>query len=293
MKKYKIELYNIVILFFATQVLLGCDFAPKDVSYLKKAIRSEEQQNYTQAILFLNQAIDFSKDTQLLLRAANRGLDILKHFTTDKLENQLADQSKSTLQIKYLHLILLYSQDRKQRISSQKAIADIYFNNIKDYHKAIEELSRLLTLDLSEKDIANIKLKIAKSYYHIGNFQQSKLELQKLEQNSQPSFEILLLKGHILIGERSYDESVLIFESLIKSFPKKAVTDKVFLTLSLCYEEQKEFQKAISLLSNFLENNKLSLDISQRQFIAMKIQRLKETYKMQPGVFQVGQTYRR
>ena len=293
MKKYKTRFYNIAILFFVGQILLGCNITKKDISYFKKAVRSEEQQNYTQAILFLNQAIDFSKNPQLLLQAAKKGLDVLKHFTKDKLESKLLGQSKSILQIKYLRLILLYSQDRKQRVSSQKAIADIYFNNIKDYYKAIEELSRLLLFELSKQEIEAIRLKIAKSYYHIGKFQQAKVELQKREQPSQRSFEALLLKGDILLGERSYDESALIFEDIIKSFPKRSATDKVFLTLSLCYEEQKEFQKAISLLSKFLNNNKSSLDTSQKQFIAMKIQRLKDTYKMQPGVFQVGQTYKR
>ena len=282
-----------IIVYAIICVLLGCNVTKKDVSYFEKAIKSEKQQNYTQAILFLNQAMDFSKDPQLLVQIAKKGLDILKQFTTDQLEDELLGQSKSRLQIKYLRLILLYSQDRKQRISSQKSIADIYFNKIKDYHKAIEELSRLLTLDLLEKNIEEIRLKTAKSYYHIGNFQQAKIELEKLEQNRSPSFETLLLKGYILLGERNYDESALIFEDLIKRFPKKAFTDKVFLTLSLCYEEKKEFQKAISLLSDFLNNNKSSLATSQRRFIAMKIQRLKETYKMQPGVFQVGQTYRR
>ena len=293
MKKNKIQFYNTVILFFITHVLLGCNVTTKDISSFQKAKEYEEQQNYTQAILFLNQAIDFSKDPQLLVQIAKKGLDILKQFTTEKLKGELLGQSKSRLQINYLRLILLYSQNKKQRISSQKSIADIYFSNIKDYHKSIEELSRLLTLDLPEKDVKDIQLKITKSYYHIGNFQQAKIELQKLEQNRSPSFETLLLKGDIFLGERNYNESALIFEDIIKSFPKKAVTDKVFLTLSLCYEEQKEFQKAISLLSNFLNNNKSSLNVSQKQFIAMKIERLKATYKMQPGVFQFGQTYRR
>ena len=289
----KRNIYIAILTYCMTQGFLGCNLEKKDVSYFKKAQESAKQQNYTQAILFLNQAIDFSKDPVLLLQIAKKGLDILKQFTTDQLEGELLGQSKSLLQIKYLRLILLYSKDREQRISSQKAIADVYFNNIKDYHKSIEELSRLFMLDLSEKDVKDIQLKITKSYYHIGNFQQAKTELQKLEQNRSPSFEALLLKGYILLGERNYDESALIFEELIKRFPKKAATDKVFLTLSLCYEEQKEFQKAISLLSHFLNNNESFLDVSQRQFIAMKIQRLRETYKMQPGVFQVGQTYRR
>ena len=272
---------------------LGCDLTKKDVSYLEKAIKSEEQQNYTQAIAFLNQAIGFSKDSDLLLQIANKGLDILKHFTKEQLEGELLGQSKSLLQIKYLRLILLYSQDRNQRISTQRSIADTYFNNIRDYHKAIEEFSRVLALKLPEEEIKDIRLKIARSYYHVGNFQQAKIELQKLGQNSKASFEKLLLKGHILLGERVYDKASLVFEDIIKKFPKEGNTDKIFLTLSLCYEEQKEFQKAISLLSEFLSNNTASLEASQRHFITMKIRRLEETYKMQPGVFQVGQTYKR
>ena len=293
MKKHKVRFYIVVLVYCAAQVLLGCNITKKDVFYFKKAKESEKQQNYVQAISFLNQAIDFSKDPQLLLQVANKGLEVLKHFTTDKLEGELIGQSKSKLQVKYLRLILLYSEDRKQRISSQRKIADIYFNNIKDYHKSIEAFTNLLSLDLPGKDMKEVKLKIVKSYYHIGNFQQAKIELQRLAQDEQPSFEILLLKGDILLGEGNYDESALLFEDLIKKFPSRAVTDKIFLTLSLCYEEQKKFQKAITLLSDFLTNNKSSLSISQSQFIVMKIQRLKETYKMQPGVFQVGQTYRR
>ena len=293
MKKLKVKFYIIRISCCLILFLLGCNAIKKDVSYFKKAQESEQQQDYTQAILFLNQAIDISKDPQLLLQIASKGLDILKHFTKDKLEGELLGHSKSFLQVKYLRMVLLYSQDRKQRISSQRAIAEIFFNNIKDYHKSIEAFSRLLGFDLSKKDISDIQLKIAKSYYHIGNFQQAKIELQKLEKTDQISFEISLLKGHILLGERSYDESALIFEDMIKRFPKKAVTDNIFLTLSLCYEEQKEFLKAISLLSHFLENNKPSLNGSQSQFITMKIERLKAIYKMQPGILQVGQTYKR
>ena len=293
MRQHKVKFYIAILMCCTAHLFLGCEFAPRNVSYFNKAVKSEERQNYTQAIVFLNQAIEFSKDPQLLLQFANKGLDLLKHFAKEQLEGELLGTSKSGLQIKYLRLILLHSQDRKQRISSQKAIADIYFNNIKNYHKAIEELSRLLLLKLSEEVVEEVKLKIAKAYYHIGKFQQAKTELQKLEQNNKASFEVLLLKGHILLGERAYGKASLVFEDVIQQFPKEGNTDKILLTLSLCYEEQKKFQKAISLLSDFLNNNKVSLDASQRQFIAMKIQRLKETYKMQPGVFQVGQTYKR
>lgn len=96
-----------------------------------------------------------------------------------------------------------------------------------------------------------------------------------------------------MLGEGKFDQSALIYESLIKKFPNKSIANKVFLTLSICYEEKKEFQKAIDLLSEFLKNHSSSLNESDRNFISMKIQRLKETYKMQPGVLQPGQKYRR
>ena len=271
----------------------GCAKSPEDISYFKKAQKSERQKNYTQAIFFLNKAIDTSENPQLLLQAAKQGLYILKYSIKNELEDKLKGHSKNRLQIRYLRLILIYSQDEVERLSSQKSIADIYFNTIKDYHKAIEELSRLFTFNLSKSQILEIRLKISKSYYHIGKLQQARIELEKIEKNSKPSFEVLLLKGNILLGEEKLDQSALVYENLIEKFPKKSITNKVFLTLSLCYEEQKKFQKAIDLLSKFLKDHTSSLDISDRNFISMKIQRLKETHKMQPGILQPGQKYRR
>ena len=268
----------------ALGLFLACTRTPKNVSYLEKA---KESPNPTQAIVHINKTIELNKDPQLLLKASQLGLHIINNDS----QNNIQSAFKINLRLRYLRLVLLYSQDREERLASQKKIANIYFNDIRNYNGAIDELSQLLDFKLSRSAKLDIQLKIARSYYHIGKLEQAQIELQKIQQSDQ--FEVLVLQGDILLGQRNFQQASSVYESLIEKFPQKSITNKVFLSLSTCYEEQKEFQKAITFLSKFLEDYKSSLDASERDFISMKIQRLERIYKMQPGVLQPGKKYRR
>lgn len=265
----------------------GCR-ATRDVVFYKKAQDSQNKQEYVQAILFLNKAINLSDDPKLLLRSAKKGLYILKKF----IKNELQETSKNLFQIRYLRLILLHSHQSRQRFLAQRRLADIYFNNMRDYRRAIEALTHLLAFNLTQPQRQETQLKIAKSYYYIGKLDQAKVELEQIRQEGRFIYDVLLLRGHIFLGEKQLERAILTYKDLMRRFPKRSMQDQVFLTLSTCYEEKGAFKSAIQLLEGFLkENNGLGED--QKTFIAMKIQRLQETHKMQPGVFQEGERYRR
>ena len=88
----------------------------------------------------------------------------------------------------------------------------------------------IFNLDAVEK--LNIQLKIARSYYHIGKLEQAHIEIQKIQQGNQ--FEVLVLKGDILLGQRRFHRAASIYEETIKKFPQQSIANKnVLITVYL------------------------------------------------------------
>ncbi len=193
----------------------------------------------------------------------------------------------ATLEIKefrrganYYQFLVLHSKDPNERVSSQKQLASIYFDQLQNYEAAIVELNKLITESETDVEVARYKLDIARSNYYLNNFFQAHSELDDvLKRNIDASerFSALVLKANIYIAQKEYAKAIEGLRKVIELYPQKALQENVYQTLSVCLEESGNYKEAISTL----ESNKEKL--SQQDYIELRIKRLKEREKNRPG----------
>jgi len=176
--------------------------------------------------------------------------------------------------------IVLNSPSPTDRLEAQKKIADLYFTQILDYSQTITEYSRLIELPHTQQDDLLYRTAIAKSYYYQNNFFQSQSEIDTIMKKKfakDQLFDPLLLKANILLTTKQLDEAIIVLNKLILDYPVKAKTEAIGLVLALCYEEQKNYSKAIETLQG------LNASYPRKTFIENRIQTLRERQGYLPG----------
>ena len=124
------------------------------------------------------------------------------------------------------------------------------------------------------------KMKLARAYYYQNNFAQAENEADEFlatNPSSDLKFDMVFLKGNISLAKKDLPAAVIIFKSLLQEFPERAIKDNVGLTLSVCYEEMKDFKSAIETLEKLKESHPMP------EYIDIRIKRLQERLKNQPG----------
>jgi tetratricopeptide (TPR) repeat protein len=260
---------NRVLVLFFVLAFLGCSFRVETV-YFEKAVKAEKEGNYPQAISDLKRVIEVLPDSKIALEAAQKGAFLARTFTEDY----------GSL-LFFLNTILLGSSSANVRIGAQREIADIFFENLANYPRAIEEYSRLLPLSIPEAEKKIIQLKVARAYYFMGQFQQALYEIEAFEKsdlNEDQKFDAQLAKANIFTGQKKYDLAIEALDGLLKDYPQRAKSEKLLLNLAVCYEEKKEFEKAIEKLLAYREE-----DPKESDFIDLKIERLRKFKTLLPG----------
>jgi tetratricopeptide (TPR) repeat protein len=190
---------------------------------------------------------------------------------------EFKDYDKAIIQLRFL---ILNSKDANERIKSQKQIAQIYFDNKAQYENAVLEFSHLLNMPLSKSENIDIRLSIARAYYHMGNFEQSWREAMVLSTTTDMSdnniYDIKLLQANIKMAQKEHSSAARMYEQLLKLYPVRAYKENIPLSLSLCYEVEDDFEKAIEILKPLIDVYKPS------EFIFLKIKKLKERQQNQP-----------
>lgn len=181
----------------------------------------------------------------------------------------------------FLHHIVLHAPDKKGRVEAQRQIANIYFDNLTNYEKAILEFDKLLQEPNLAYNKAEIKLKIARAYYYLGNFFQSlseAKELLDLNPDDKTRNELLQLKANIYLALKDYPKASEILNALLEKNPERAIKEGVYINLVLCYEEMGNYDLAIKTLENWAANPWVD-----KQYVELRMTRLKERQKNQPG----------
>lgn len=179
----------------------------------------------------------------------------------------------------YRHLIL-YSESAPERESAQKEIANIAFENLNDYQSASLEFSKLLSLNLPFAERARYQLALARSYFYLGEFEQSESETDDLLKERLPDdvrFSVLGLKGNILVSKKEFSEAAQIYQQILKDFPERSQQENVAIQLALCHEENQDFRAAIQVLETTKTNSE------NQDYIELRIKRLQERLRNQPG----------
>ncbi len=230
-------------------ILTSCS-RPDEKFYFKKALHKNKNKEYSAAIKNLNKVLEIGNNKTYMIKAARTGLKIKNINPAQK--------------IKFLRAIMLHTNNSKERRDSQREIANLYYET-QNYKQAIYEFEKL-----SEKN-----LKIAQSYFHLNDMDQALIEVKKLENSNEDQFDLMVLKARIQASLSKLDEAIAIYTSLLNEDTSKSRT--VLIELAQCYEQKKDYDKAILVLSD-----------SDDEVIKSKLERLKISRDMQPGAKRIN-----
>lgn len=246
----------------------GCSFS-FDWLHMMRARRYVVAQNYPAAIAVFDKIIQNNPEGERSLQAARQGAR-LAHL----------EAKNYPLAVTFYRQIILQSSDAVERKSAQRFIAQIYFENLLEYDKAVQEYEKLLKLDHRPEEAFRYRLNLAKAHYQLNNWDQSLNEIDTiLGEKIGPDevFEAKLLKASVLLNRRKLSDAAELFESILKEFPDRSQKDNVALNLVVCYEDLKDFSKAIEVLE------RMKKDYPNPDFLDLRIARLKERRDNQPG----------
>jgi len=222
-----------------------------------------------QALSSLDRVLKRAPDGEYAIKAAREGARIASLETKDY--KKAAD---------YYQFLVLHSELPEERISAQKQLAALYFDQLQEYDRAILELSKLVRSTKSEAEIAKYKLDIARANYYQNNFFQAHSELDdllKLNIEDEERFAAWVLKSNIHIALKEYVKAIEILKKVTTTYPQKSLQENVFQTMAVCYEESDNFAEAIKTLESVKDK------YPQPEYIEIRIKRLKERQKNRPG----------
>lgn len=246
--------------------LLACS-NPEEQEY-KRGEEATKEGHFRVALTHYANVIESTNDG-LALEAARKAAKIA-HF-------EVKDFKRSA---EFYRKVVLKSADALERLAAQKMLADIYFDHLADYKQSIIEINRFLSLSTDSQERTKYKISLARSYYYQNLFDQALNEVEeflKIEPNEINKFDMLMLKGNILLAQKELSRASEVFKTVLQKYPEKSKQENVALTLAVCYEEMKDFKSAIDTLSGLKESHPVP------EYIDIRIKRLEERRKNQPG----------
>jgi tetratricopeptide (TPR) repeat protein len=259
---------NIAVVIAAVLSLTGCIFSSQRREF-DRGVKAMSDGQFDQGFMLLERVIQRDRSSKLALEAARRGARIA--YLEAKDYHHAVDFNRQ---------IVLLSPDPAERIIAQKQIAEIQFSDLANYEQAIVEYNKLLSLPHSPSDGFHFQLNVAKSYFQLNNFVQSRIEADELISkplDEDQKFEVLLFKANLNLTDKKLDAATNSFADLLANYPERAQKENVPLNLSVCYEEKGEFAKAIQILQDMKKY------YPTPDFIDFKIRRLQERAANLPG----------
>ena len=180
----------------------------------------------------------------------------------------------------YKHIVI-HSGNRDQILAAQKKVAEIVFRNLGDYEQAVREYYRLLELPHTPQEKMEYQLNLARAYFFLNNFYQSQVEIDQIlkdrPREHPDNFPALLLRANIYVSTKETDKAIEAFTELTELFPERSNAEQIYLNLAMSYEEKKNFDKAIEILTAALEH------YPTPDFLKLRIQRLETRKSLLPG----------
>lgn len=254
-----------LILSFLT--LGGC--TPPEGQDFNRGQKAAQNAQYREGLVYLERATRRAPDSPWALKAAREGARIT-YF-------EIKDHQKA---VEFYKHLVMHSDDPQERLEAQKKIGDIYLENLQDYPKAIIEFSRLAEQKLSDQDVGENRLSLARAYYYLNNLFQSESEINealKLKIEPDLRFNAQMLKSNIFIARKEFSRAAALLNELIKNDPERALRENVPMTLAVCYEEAGDFKSSVQVLEG------LRGKYNPPEYIELRIKRLQERQKNLPG----------
>ena len=173
--------------------------------------------------------------------------------------------------------IILKSQDSKQRINAQEALAEIYLENLQNYSQALKELLILeqLNIDLDQKE--KIKFKIAQAQFLTGQAPAALENIESALRSSSKEAKFLLkLKAEILISMKQLDDALATYEEIRKRDEKFFSDENLYIATSIVFEEKQDYLSALTYLEKYRDQ------IKDAAYFELRQKRLKEKLANKP-----------
>ncbi len=235
----------------------------------EKGQKYAKNKEWRRAAQYFDQAIKRDNQSTTALKAMREAARI--QFL------EIKDYKKAAF---YYQQIVLHSPLENERLEGQKQLASIYFESLQDYESAAVEFSKLSAGSRVDSEKAIHKLSVARSYYYLGNYFQTMSEIDeilKLRSDLDTEFQARLLRGNVFVAQKKFSEAALIFSSIIEKFSEKSLKENVHLVLSLSYEENGDYKKALEVLEKIK-------DVYQpKEYLDLRLKRIQERARNQPG----------
>lgn len=239
---------------------------PQSDKLYNEAYQEIENGHFRIAISLLEQSAKLEKNdkkkTKALIEAAR-----ISRFEIQDFERAL----------RLYREVILKSQDSKQRISAQEAVAEINLENLQNYNQALSELLILEQLNLSGEQKDKIKLRIAQAQFLTGNSSTALEYVDSALKTSTPDRKYFLkLKAEVLMATQKRDEALLIYEELRKLDEIYFSDENLYIATSIALEEKEDYVGALSYLEKYKTKVK---DLS---YLELREKRLKEKVVNKP-----------
>lgn len=246
----------------------GCNLSSQKIEF-EKAQKAAASNEHRQALEHYGNVVQRHVKTDLALQAAQEAGRIAYY--------ELKDYEKA---VGYYKHVVIYSTDPNARLEAQKLIAEINFENLQNYPQAVTEFNRLLELPHQKAEGLRYRMAVARSYFYMNNFFQALVEAEGiLARDYEPKdhFDAAELKANVLLQTKKYDESIAFITELLQKYPEQSKERQLGLLLTVCYEEKKDFAKAIESLESIKDS------YPNKEFIEARIKNLKERQGHLPG----------
>ncbi len=249
-------------------LLAGCQLSAQKIEF-EKGEKAAKASDFSSSLEHYGAVVKRYVKTELALRAAREAARIAYY--------EVKDYSKA---VDYYKHVVIYSPSAADRLEAQKRIAEINFENLHNYSQAVVEFNRLLELPHSKSEGLAYRLAIARSYFYMNNFFQALVEADVvLSRDYEPRglFDALELKANILLQTKKYDEAIAVLKEILVKYPEESKERQIGLVLSVCYEEKRDFSKAIETLDSIKET------YPNKEFVEARIKSLRERQGYLPG----------
>ena len=192
---------------------------------------------------------------------------------------------------------------QQKRLFFKKKAGDLAFEKIQDYEQALFAYSFLKEQAVLKADKNFYSFRMAFSYFKRGKWESALRTLRPLFEKSQSENlskalqnKALFLKARIFLMQAEYQKAKTTFQNIRALFPKYFKEQEMFLYLSFIYEEQKDFQNALTELEAISLTELSSCAkadpadpalkaecLKKSESIKEKIKQLKRRQKNQPG----------
>lgn len=235
----------------------------------RRAEAEARNQNWRTALSLYDDILHVEPSSEIALKAARDGARIASL--------EVKDYNRA---VPFYRHLVFHSHEPSETIVAQKQLIEIYFEQLQDYPRAIEEISRLLQVEKDVGQRTDYRVKLARSYFHMNNFAQASAELEEIlrgPHGSEADFDLKLLKANVLTAAKKFDEAAVILRELMEKWREKAIQENVPMTLAVCFEEKGDFKSAIQVLESVKASHAVP------EYVELRLKRLRERSLNQPG----------